>query len=125
MAKTFGLPALMFGCVLCNGPVTADDKIEHGFVNRVHKGTDGFESKYVIFVPHDYTGAKHYPLVLFLHGAGSTGTDGQKQVSGIAAEIRKHEKSFPAIVIFPQSQEKSWRAASADGKRALAILGEV
>jgi predicted peptidase len=61
---------------------------------------------------------------MFLHGSGSTGDDGKKQVSGISAEIRRKEKEFPAIVVFPQSQKRSWRADSEDGKRAMAILAE-
>jgi predicted peptidase len=104
---------------------SAADAVEHGFLDRVYKGADDVESKYVLFVPQDYTGEKAYPLVLFLHGAGSTGTDGKKQVSGIAPAIRKDEKAFPAIVVFPQSQKRSWGANSEDGKRAMAILAEV
>jgi predicted peptidase len=35
------------------------------------------------------------------------------------------EKDFKFIAIFPQSQKRTWRADSDDGKRALAILDEV
>ena len=119
------LPAL--GCLLCLGlaPAHAADPVAHGFLDRVYKGAGDEEAKYVLFVPHDYKGDKPYPLVVFLHGSGSTGTDGKKQVGGIAAAIRKDEMSFPALVLFPQSQKRSWRADSEDGKRALAILAEV
>jgi predicted peptidase len=110
---------------LAPAPARAAGQIEHGFLDRVYKGSDGSEAKYVIFVPHDYKGDKPFPLILFLHGAGSTGTDGKKQVSGIAAEIRRNEKAFPCLVVFPQSQKRTWRADSEDGKRALAILAEV
>lgn len=113
---------LFVSCLLLAFPLP---EVEHGFLNRVYKGADGNESKYVLFVPHSYNGTKPYPVVLFLHGAGATGEDGRKQVSGIAAAIRRDEKSFPAIVIFPQSQKRTWRAGSEDGKRAMAILDEV
>src|SRR5262249_49620170 len=106
-------------------PARADDKIEHGFLDRVYKGTDDKESKYVLFVPQDYDGTKPFPVVLFLHGSGWPGTDGKKQVSGISGEIGREEKKFPAIVIFPQSQTRTWRAESEDGKRAMSILAEV
>ena len=127
MAPFCKLTVLTFACVLCPNPAPARaaDPIEHSFLNRVFKGEGDNESKYVLFVPHDYSGEKPYPVVLFLHGAGSTGTDGKKQVSGIAAAIRRDEKSFPAIVVFPQSQKRTWQAESEDGKRALAILAEV
>ena len=99
-----------------------DDKT--GFINKVYKGPEG-EGKYVVFVPKDYKGDKEYPLILFLHGSGSTGTDGEKQVKGgLASAIRK-KKDFPFIVVFPQSQKKTWQAKSDDGKRAMSILAEV
>ena len=124
MQTSFRLSVLALGCLFGLASLQGADKIEHGFLNKVHKDDDGKESKYVVFVPHGYTGEKPVPVVMFLHGAGSTGDDGKKQVSGIAAEIRRKEKEFPAIVVFPQSQKRTWRADSEDGKRAMAILAE-
>lgn len=90
-----------------------------GFVNKTH--VDG--AKYVVFVPHDYNAGKEYPVILFLHGSGETGTDGEKQAKvGIATAICKQEKTFPFVVVMPQSQKRTWRADSDDAKRALAIL---
>lgn len=104
----------------------ADDKQTHGFLNRIHKDADGKEAKYILFVPHDYKGDKAWPVILFLHGAGETGTDGEKQAKvGLGPAIRKQEKSFPFIAVFPQSQKRTWQADSPDAQRALAILAEV
>jgi predicted peptidase len=65
-------------------------------------------------------------VILFLHGSGETGTDGQKQVKvGLGPAVKKQEKTFPFIAVFPQSQKRSWRADSEDGQRALRILDEV
>jgi predicted peptidase len=101
-------------------------EMKPGFHERIHKDADGKEAKYVLFVPHEYDGKKAVPVILFLHGAGETGTDGQKQARvGLGKFVRAHEKTFPFIVIFPQSQKRSWGADSDDGKRALAILDEV
>lgn len=122
MATFFRSASVALGCLL--GLSLSARAADTGFLDRVHKG-EGGESKYVIFVPHDYKGDKPFPLVLFLHGAGSTGDDGKKQVSGISAAIRASEKTFPAIVVFPQSQKRTWGAESEDGKRAMAILAEV
>jgi predicted peptidase len=103
--------------------VRADDK--HGFLDRVHKDADGKEAKYVLFIPKDYDGKKAYPLILFLHGAGETGTDGKKQAEvGLGKAIKEQADSFPFITVFPQSQKRNWKADSDDGKRALAILDE-
>jgi predicted peptidase len=65
-------------------------------------------------------------LILFLHGSGETGTDGKKQAqTGLGSAIKKHEKTFPFIAIFPQSQKRTWKADSEDGLRAMAILDVV
>ena len=96
-----------------------------GFVHRVLKTDDG-DAKYVVFVPHDYKGDKPYPLILFLHGAGETGTDGKKQVKvGLGPAIKRQEKTFGFIAVFPQSEKRNWRADSEDGQRALKILDQV
>jgi predicted peptidase len=105
--------------------VSAGDPVKTGFIDKVYKGADGAESRYVVFVPHDYKGDTEYPVILFLHGAGSKGTDGAKQAKGgLGNAIRKKEKSFQFIAVFPQA-EKGWQGKSADAKRAVAILDEV
>jgi predicted peptidase len=101
-------------------------KVEHGFVHKVHKDASGDTGKYVVFVPEGYQGDKAYPLILFLHGAGETGTDGEKQAKvGLGPAVKKRATTFPFIVVFPQSQKRTRKADSPDGKRALAILDEV
>jgi predicted peptidase len=106
-------------------PIAADD-VKTGFLDKVHKEPDGKEAKYVLFVPLDYKADKPCPVILFLHGSGETqgGTKMPVQV-GIGTAIREQEKTFPCITIFPQSQKRTWRADSEDGKRAMAILDEV
>jgi predicted peptidase len=104
----------------------ADDKPKTGFVDKTFKNADGSTSPYVVFVPKDYDGTKEYPVILFLHGAGET-KGGKKMPAevGIGPAIKKREKDFPFIVVIPQSEKRTWGAASDDGKRALAILDEV
>src|SRR5262245_61901127 len=99
------------GCVLALSSGTmarADDKSSHGFLDVIHKDADAKEAKYVVFVPKGYTGDKPYPLILFLHGAGETGTDGKKQGEvGLGKAIKTQEDSFPFIAVFPQSQKRT------------------
>jgi predicted peptidase len=119
------------------------DETATGFVNRLYKGADGTEAKYVVFVPHDYRGDRPYPLILFLHGAGEWGTDGKRQLTvGLGPAVKKREKTFPFLVVFPQSQKKTWPInrqerrqiddilatwsdQDAEGRRALAMLAEI
>lgn len=100
-----------------------------GFVKKVHRGKEG-DSIYAVFVPHAYQGEKEYPLILFLHGAGERGDDGELPIKqGIAnggIKFKNNEASFPFFVVFPQARLKgSWKAGEPDADRALAILEEV
>src|SRR4051794_40537459 len=102
--------AAVAGAVLV-GSAAAGDAPKTGFIDYVFKDK-AVESKYVVFVPHDYKGdkvGKPLPCILFLHGAGETGEDGRKQVTvGLAKAVKKQEKSFPFLVVFPQSQKRTW-----------------
>lgn len=113
----------LFSLVLLTASALAQEKT--GFLDRNYKGPEG-DGKYVLFVPHGYAATKEWPLILFLHGSGETGTDGKKQAqTGLGNAIRKKEKDFGFLAVFPQSQERTWKADSNDAKRALAILAEV
>jgi poly(3-hydroxybutyrate) depolymerase len=64
-----------------------------GFLDRTLKGPDGALAKYVVFVPHDYDPKKKSPVILFLHGSGESGTDGQNQTQvGLGKAIRDFKK---------------------------------
>src|SRR5262249_59702837 len=83
-----------FLLLVCS-PLCAAQEAERGFLNRTIKDPDGTEAKYVVFVPHDYKGDKPYPLILFLHGAGGTGTDGERPAKvGLGPALKKQEKTF-------------------------------
>ena len=119
---TLSLCATMLAANL--GAVQAGDA-KTGFLNKIYKGKDG-DVKYIVFVPKSYTGDKEFPVILFLHGAGESGTDGLKQAgTGLGKSIRDKKGGFPFITVFPQSQKGGWKADSAEGKRAVAILDEV
>ena len=92
----------------------------------MYKGPDGKDVQYVLFVPHDYKGNTAYPVILFLHGSGETkgGTKMPVEV-GIGPAIKDQEKTFPFITVIPQSQNRTWKADSDDGKMALAMLDAV
>ncbi|MFO0969223.1 MAG: PHB depolymerase family esterase [Gemmataceae bacterium] len=117
----------ILGCLLLAASARAGE-VRHGFVDKVHKSAKG-DSKYVVFVPHSYTGEKEFPIILFLHGAGERGDDGQAQVLqgiGNAIKFKGKDKKFPFFVVFPQAVKGgNWKAGGPDAERALAILAEV
>jgi predicted peptidase len=115
-------PALLIGATTARGAEATT-----GFLDKVHKDADGTEHKYVVFIPHDYKGDKEYPVILFLHGSGETKGDkgGKMPVQvGIGTGIKQREKTFPFIVVIPQSEKRTWQADSPDAQRALAMLDE-
>ena len=85
-----------------------------GFLFRtisVVSNGQSLSSKYAVYVPRWYDGSKPVPLILFLHGRGESGTDGQKTIAqGLGTAILFNEAAWPAIVLFPQkpTQESRW-----------------
>ncbi|KLI98887.1 phospholipase [Luteimonas sp. FCS-9] len=79
-----------------------------GFVRREVE-LDGRRVVYQVFVPSASL-PRPLPVVLFLHGSGERGSDGDKQTqAGLGPYVRAHAADFPALVVFPQSPEgASW-----------------
>jgi predicted peptidase len=66
---------------------------------------------HVVYVPRDYSPDKAWPCIVFLHGSGESGTDGQKQIAqGIGTNILWNADRWPAIVLMPQkpAREVLW-----------------
>jgi predicted peptidase len=58
---------------------------------------------YQVFVPPAYAPNRPWPLLVFLHGVGENGTDGEKHLqAGLPPYVLANEASFPAFVIAPQ-----------------------
>lgn len=96
-------------------------RVQTGFLDRVTV-VDGVSYHYQVFVPADYTPARRWPVLLFLHGSGERGDDGLKQTQvGLPAAIRADRKRFPLVVVMPQAREGvRWYGAMA--KQAMAAL---
>lgn len=59
--------------------------------------------RYRLYLPANYTASKNYPLVLFMHGSGESGTNNSSQVSNhISNLINLTESQYPSILIAPQ-----------------------
>lgn len=83
----------------------------------------GVNHRYQVFVPTQRIGGEHPPAILFLHGSGERGSDGEKQIAaGLGPHVRAHADDFPAIVVFPQSPDGMTWTQDAPKKMALAAL---
>lgn len=59
--------------------------------------------RYAVYVPRDWTSAKRWPGLVFLHGAGECGTDGSLQLAvGLAPAIERKPGEWPFVCVFPQ-----------------------
>jgi predicted peptidase len=76
---------------------------------------DGVPHKYQVFVPSRAAGGKHPPIILFLHGTGERGSDGEKPTKvGLGPHVREHMADFPAIVVFAQApDDQDWMGPTA------------
>jgi len=81
---------------------------ESGFLKRrIVVGGDEFV--YQVFVPPGWNADIKWPVILFLHGAGERGSDGEEQtLEGIGPAIRTDPDRFPAIVVMPQCRRGVW-----------------
>ena len=63
------------------------------------------ETKYLLFLPDGYTSdtAKKWPLMIFLHGSGESGTDLEKVKAWGPPKLIEAGKKFPFIVVSPQA----------------------
>jgi len=74
----------------------------------------GYGFDYLLYLPKDYDAdmTARWPLLVFLHGAGETGTNvARVAVNGPPAEIEKG-RDFPAVVISPQAPVYNWAPAA-------------
>lgn len=100
-------------------------RLATGFVS----GTAGIgpaARRYQVFIPEPWRPDLKWPAVLFLHGAGERGDDGEVQIEvGIGPAIRKHPGRFPCLVVLPQCTTKaSWNTPNMQA-HALAALEDV
>ena len=83
--------------------IMKDPNRKVGFIRKTLKLADGTERIYQVWVPLPYTADKKWPVILFLHGAGERGTDGEKVlIQGLPKEIKKRGGQFDFLVVMPQ-----------------------
>ena len=102
--------------VIPNGTQAA----ETGFLDRVVT-SGGRNHRYQVYVPAEYDSSRRWPVVLWLHGAGTQGSDGLLPTArGVGDYIRQYRGDFPAIAVFPQAPPgRNWIESDVE---ALAIM---
>src|SRR5262245_48495513 len=92
--------------------IAATARAETGFLDRVVT-IGSTPHRYQVYVPADFTSAKAWPVIVYLHGSGAQGLDALlPTVGGLANDIRAHREAFPTIALFPQaSPTATWSQA--------------
>jgi predicted peptidase len=79
------------------------------FTRHLHTSASGETMPYRLFTPAPLAAGRTYPLIVFLHGAGGSGTDNEKQLQGanvfgaLVWTLPEHQAQNPAFVVAPQS----------------------
>jgi len=72
------------------------------FVVRAVK-VDGIAHRYQVWIPPNYDPSRKWPAILFLHGAGERGDEGEMQTMvGLGPALHEGRVDVPAIIVFPQ-----------------------
>ena len=104
-ARTLTLLALALAALGC-ATASRGRLAEHGFLFR-ELAIDGRTYPWAVYVPRAYDPGRRWPLIVFLHGRGESGSDGVKPiVQGIGSAILWNAERWPALVVFPQKPEK-------------------
>ena len=86
----------------------------------------GSTEKYYVYVPKAWNAAQRWPVIMYLHGRGESGTDRVRPTQhGLGPVVWKSDGTFPAIVVFPQARWGSRWGMPENNSRVLAILDEV
>ena len=86
-----------------------------GFLDRDLVG-QGEGDAYQVYIPRRFDVQEAWPLVVYLHGLSSVGSDGLKPTAGgLGDAIRQNSEWFPAVALFPQAPTGSaWEGDTAD-----------
>jgi predicted peptidase len=88
------------------GKVAPGQQVEQKFEKEVKVTV---QLNYLLYLPKGYEkGKKAWPLVLFLHGGGETGTDIEKVKKHGPPKLIAKGKDFPCIVVSPQTRRFGW-----------------
>lgn len=86
---------------------------------------NGLAHRYEVWVPDSYEPSHKWPAILFLHGAGERGDDGETQTKvGLGAALRNGKVDGAAIIVFPQCPSDDRWTSALGQEIALAALDQ-
>ena len=84
-------------------PALAAERTGTGFVDRT-VSVGGVSHAFKVWVPPGFDRSRRWPVILWLHGAGEPGLDGEQQTQvGLGPALRAHPERFPVLAVFPQA----------------------
>ncbi len=95
--------------------------LAEAFTRHRYRNAKGEQMPYRLFTPVHLEAGRTYPLIVFLHGAGGSGTDNVKQLQGanmfgaLVWTLPEHQKQHPAFVLAPQT-DINWACTIFDPK---------
>ena len=107
------------------GPALAEAFTRHAYTNA-----KGERMPYRLFSPARLDPGRVYPLVVFLHGAGGSGTDNLKQLQGantfgaLVWTLPENQARYPAFALAPQS-DVNWPCTIYDPKNPPRIPADI
>ncbi len=106
--------AVGLGLAACLPSARADDpQQEKSFEKEI---VTKIKYNYLLYLPTDYEKTdKPYPLMLFLHGAGESGSPLAKVKKHGPPKLIAQGKEFPFIVVSPQSPGMGWNPEALAG----------
>lgn len=78
--------------------------------------------KYIVRYPEGYREGEKYPVILFLHGAGTRGDDIHKLEGNPFFTLIAQHATFPFVVVAPQCHGETWFDHFETLKRLVALI---
>ncbi len=80
----------------------AQSETAERFSAEVFENASGDSLPYRLLLPKYLENSSRFPLVLFLHGLGESGTDNRKQLEVCVGAFERAQSEFPSFVLAPQ-----------------------
>ncbi|GAA4430987.1 dienelactone hydrolase family protein [Bremerella cremea] len=88
--------------------VQAEEKEPAALSEETFDLPGGKQMHFLLYLPKGYEEQEHWPLVLFLHGAGERGDDLSKVKKHGPPKLVENGQEFPFIMIAPQCPQGTW-----------------